>query len=242
MKSTRSRLDRFISQHARISKREVRQQLLQKNILVNGVVAHSMDQLVDQFSKVILGTQVLQDLLPRYIMLNKPKGCVSATKDDRHTTVIDLLNDINQFGDTDNTDLHIAGRLDFNTTGLLLLSNDGRWSRQLSLPENDIQKKYRVELEHPALPEYADIFLRGIYFPFENLTTRPAQLHLINDHTVELSICEGRYHQVKRMFAHVDNKVRSLHRFAIGGLMLDGALSMGESRDLSEAEVKDIFN
>jgi 16S rRNA pseudouridine516 synthase len=234
-KPGRTRLDRLICRYANISKREVRQLLIRKEIMVDGVDATAMSQVIGPFSQVMLQGKPVQSQSPRYIMLNKPKGVVSATKDAKHTTVIDLLNT------EEKNQLHISGRLDFNTTGLLLLSNDGAWSKRLSVPENNIYKTYRVRLKKPVTPEYAKVFEKGIYFSYENMTTRPASLRLMDEYTVELALSEGRYHQVKRMFGYFQNEVLALHRLSVGYLSLDPALALGESRVLTLDEVDRIF-
>lgn len=231
-KPRRSRLDVLICRYARVSKRQVREWLLQKKIWVDGVAANTMNQQIGPFSQVMLHDEWVQQYTPLYIMLNKPKAVVSATVDEQHQTVIDLIDHPNK------QQLHIAGRLDFNTTGLLLLTNDSAWSKQLSLPENNIQKTYRVTLSQPVTEEYASVFSQGIYFAYEGITTRPATLVVINDYIVELSICEGRYHQVKRMFGYFQNTVLELHRLSIGNILLDNDLSIGESRNLTSNEIK----
>ncbi|MFT6287439.1 MAG: 16S rRNA pseudouridine516 synthase [Halieaceae bacterium] len=233
MQSTRTRLDRFISVHTGIFRKDVRAVLAQGRVTVNGKLATGISQVIDQFAHVLLDDQVLQARTPLYIMLNKPAGVVSATTDAQHKTVVDLLDHADRNG------LHIAGRLDFNSTGLVLLTNDGRWSRRLSAPENHIGKRYRVTLEHPIGSDYAHAFLRGMYFAYEGITTRPAKLRVIDAHTAEVRLVEGRYHQIKRMFGHFDNRVLQLHRVAIGDLELDSQLLPGQSRDLSETEVLD---
>ncbi|MEH6610949.1 MAG: 16S rRNA pseudouridine(516) synthase [Halioglobus sp.] len=235
MQSTRTRLDRFISVHAGIFRRDVRAVLAQGRVTVNGELATGINQVIDQFAHVVLDDQVLQARTPIYIMLNKPAGVVSATRDEHHKTVVDLLDH------ADRNALHIAGRLDFNSTGLVLLTNDGRWSRSLSAPENRIGKRYRVTLEHPIGSEYAHAFSQGMYFAYEGITTRPAQLRIIDAHTAEVCLVEGRYHQIKRMFGHFDNPVLQLHRIAIGDLELDRQLLPGQSRNLSETEVREVF-
>ena len=176
----------------------------------------------------------LQDNQPRYIMVNKPAGIVSATTDKQHKTIIDLID----LPDCDG--LHIAGRLDFNSTGLLLLTNDGRWSRNLSLPESNVKKRYRVELENPVTDEYISAFAEGFYFEYEGITTQPAELTIIRERVAEISLTDGRYHQIKRMFGRFQNKVLSLHRYAIGHLQLDTELSPGQYRELSAEEITQI--
>ncbi|MNV75605.1 Ribosomal small subunit pseudouridine synthase A [compost metagenome] len=140
----------------------------------------------------------------------------------------------------DKDELHIAGRLDFNTTGLMLITNDGSWSRRLTQPQTKLPKVYYVETEQDIGPEYAIKFNEGLYFAFEDLTTQPAGLELLGPKCARLSIVEGRYHQVKRMFGHFDNKVMRLHRERMGSLVLDDALKPGEYRPLTDEEIGSI--
>jgi 16S rRNA pseudouridine516 synthase len=234
MQSKRARLDRFISEQMGINRRDVRPLLAQKRIVVDGSPATDINHVIDEFSHVTLDDQVLQDNTPSYVMMNKPAGVVSATKDEQHRTVIDLLER------PDRHHLHIVGRLDFNSSGLLLLTNDGRWSRQLTTPENNIAKLYRVTLKKPVTEAYVQAFSEGMYFPFEDITTRPAKLHIVSDYVAEVSLMEGRYHQIKRMFGRFDNEVLTLQRIAIGNLSLDPSLSPGQSRALTDREVINI--
>jgi 16S rRNA pseudouridine516 synthase len=234
MQSKYARLDRFLSTHMGINRRDVRSVLAQGRVLVDGDIATEINQVVGEFSHVTLDDQVLQDNTPSYVMMNKPSGVVSATKDEQHRTVIDLLER------PDRHHLHIVGRLDFNSSGLLLLTNDGRWSRQLTTPENNIAKLYRVTLAKPVTEAYIQAFSEGMYFPFEDITTRPAKLHIISDYVAEVSLMEGRYHQVKRMFGRFDNEVLTLHRIAIGKVSLDLSLLPGQSRELTDEEVINI--
>ena len=234
MQSKRARLDRFISEQMGINRRDVRPLLAQKRIVVDGSPATDINHVIDEFSHVTLDDQVLQDNTPSYVMMNKPVGVVSATKDEQHRTVIDLLER------PDRHHLHIVGRLDFNSSGLLLLTNDGRWSRQLTTPENNIAKLYRVTLEKPVTEAYIRAFSEGMYFPFEDITTRPVKLHIVSDYVAEVSLMEGRYHQIKRMFGRFDNEVLTLQRIAIGNLSLDPSLSPGQSRALTGSEVINI--
>jgi 16S rRNA pseudouridine516 synthase len=205
--------------------------LARGRIVVDDIVATDINQVIEQFSHVSLDGQTLQANNPVYVMLNKPAGVVSATKDEQHRTVIDLLER------ADRNDLHIVGRLDFNSTGLLLLSNDGRWSRQLTAPNKKVTKLYRVQLTKPLQSDYIEAFAEGMYFPFEGITTRPAKLRIISPHLAEVELIEGRYHQIKRMFGRFDNKVLALHRTAIGGVILDPNLRPGQSRELTAQEV-----
>ena len=225
MKFSNTRLDRFISQHTSYSIADARLLIAQKRILVDGVPASSIRQRITQFTHVLLDEYCLNKRTPIYLMLNKPAGAVCATKDERHTTVIALIDHPRR------QELHIVGRLDFNTTGLVLLSNDGAWSRRLSLPENKLAKTYEVVLAKALNEEYVEVFKRGIYFAYENITTQPADLEISGDFTARLTLTEGKYHQVKRMFGYFQNEVLALHRISVGDFTL-GDLEVGESQEL----------
>jgi 16S rRNA pseudouridine516 synthase len=205
--------------------------IAQKRIALDGMVAHSIQQKVTQFTRVVLDGNCLKDNTPIYIMLNKPKGFVSATQDIKHATVLDLI------AHPEKGDLHIAGRLDINTTGLLLLTNDGSWSRKISLPQTKLAKTYEVILSKPLNSDYVAVFQEGIYFAYENITTQPAHLEILSEYTARLSLIEGKYHQVKRMFGFFQNQVLALHRVSVGHLVLDG-LGLGASRLLTAKEVE----
>lgn len=225
------RLDRHISEALGVKRKDVRLLLAQGRLEVDGLPAISVSQRIGRFSKVCCDGKATQARIARYVMLNKPPGVVSATVDRKHRTVIDLLSHPwkNQ--------LHIVGRLDFNSTGLLLLSNDGQWSRRLSLPGSKLPKRYRVRTEKRLCAEQVAAFKRGFYLRYENITTLPAQLNIVGDFEAEVVLFEGRYHQIKRMFGQFDNKVLSIHRIVIGELALDGSLLPGECRELTPAEL-----
>jgi 16S rRNA pseudouridine516 synthase len=226
------RLDRLLGNLPELNRRRARLLMLEGRVLLNGEPCRDPLREVRVFDRLELDGQLLQAGKPaRYFMLHKPPGCVSATQDPQHPTVLDLLNE------PDKHELHLAGRLDFNTSGLLLITNDGLWSRRLTQPSSELAKVYLVEVEQPIGPEYAEAFARGLYFRFEDLTTRPAQLELLGPRLARLSIHEGRYHQVKRMFGHFNNKVLALHRERMGPLRLDPQLAPGEYRPLSPEEI-----
>lgn len=234
MASKRARLDRFISKQANIPQREVQRLLAQGKVQLNHEVTRDGKQVINPFTHVMLAHQILQDNTAYYLMLHKPPGTVSATKDAIHPTVVELLPD-----DT-YPDIHIAGRLDFNSSGLLLLTNDGQWSRFIASPDSGIQKRYRVTLEKPLTEDYVSAFAEGMYFDYEGITTQPVKLKIIRPFEAEVFLNEGRYHQIKRMFGRFQNRVVSLHRCGIGALELDENLAPGESRPLSEQEVKQL--
>lgn len=234
MQSKTARLDRFLSKRTGISRKDVRPLLAQGRVTVDGTVATRINQVIGEFTHIQLDNEVLQARRPIHIMLHKPTGVVSATRDERHKTVIDLL------AHEDRSDLHIVGRLDLNSSGLLLLTNDGRWSRRLSSPQSGVDKLYQVTLEKSITADYVEAFAEGMYFAYEGITTRPARLRIIDDRHAEVSLVEGRYHQIKRMFGHFQNRVLQLHRIAIGNLHLDSTLDAGQSRRLTALEVDSI--
>ena len=226
------RVDRFLSNLPQFNRQQVRLLMIEKRIQVDGQVISDPRHEINAFSRIELDENILQAGKPaRYFMLHKPQGCVSATRDAEHPTVLDLLNE------PDKHDLHIAGRLDFNTSGLLLITNDGHWSRHVTQPQTKMPKVYYVETEQEITDAYISKFREGVYFAFEDLTTQPAGLELLGPFSARLSIVEGRYHHVKRLFGFFDNKVMRLHRESIGPLVLDSQLAPGEYRALSEQEV-----
>lgn len=166
-----------------------------------------------------------------YYMLNKPSGVVSATEDNLSKTVIDLLAKENR------TDLFPVGRLDKDTTGLLIITNDGDLSHKLTSPNHHVSKTYLVGIEHNLSSEDIDGLEKGVELIGDGVT-KPASVCFINDTTITLTISEGKYHQVKRMLAAVNNKVLSLKRLSIGGLKLDETLLEGEYRRLTNEEIK----
>ncbi len=205
--------------------------LAQGRIFLDGKRAESISEQVGQFTRVTLDQRVLQSVQAHYLMLHKPPGVVSATRDDTHRTVLDFISA--PFAG----ELHIVGRLDLNSTGLVLLTNDGHWSRGISRPTENITKTYRVRLAKSLTPDYVTAFAQGMYFAFEDKWTRPAQLRVLSEFEAEVDLVEGRYHQIKRMFGRFDNEVLELHRISVGSLQLDPTLSPGQWRELSEEEL-----
>lgn len=229
MSARRSRLDRLLAKLLGISPDAVRPLLAQQRVRVDGEIARAREQIVTGFSEVVVDDVVVQAHAPRYVMLHKPRGVLSATHDDKHPVASELIGDA--------TDLHIAGRLDLHASGLLLLTNDGTWSRRLSAPQGNVAKQYEVTLRDPLDERYAEAFAAGMYFPYENITTRPALLEPLGTHTARVTLYEGRYHQLKRMFGRFRNPVLGIHRIAIGALHLDAALQPGAWRELAADEV-----
>jgi 16S rRNA pseudouridine516 synthase len=226
------KLDRLIASHHAMGRQAAHHAIAARRVKVNGVCVTDGHHPVDRFTLVELDGAVIQAAeRALYLMLHKPVGILSATKDDQHPTVVDLIDD------PDKHTLHIAGRLDRSTSGLVLLTNDGRWSKQLMTAEEKVPKVYRVETLDPIVPEAVAEFARGFYFHTEDITTLPAELVLLGERLARLTLHEGRYHQVKRMFHRVGNRVVGLHRESIGALALPDELPPGGWRALTAQEV-----
>ena len=229
------RLDRFISNFARFNRQDSRLLISSGRLRLNGCVTFNATADVRPFDRIELDDELLQaGYSAQYWMMHKPIGVVSATCHEHHRTVLDLL-DIE-----DKSQLHLAGRLDLNTSGLMLITNDGTWSRRITQPQQRKAKVYLVTTEEPITDAYATAFEKGLYLAYENLTTLPAYLEQLSSHQARLTLFEGRYHQVKRMFGHFRNKVVALHRERMGEIVLDPALAPGQYRALSAEEIASV--
>lgn len=175
---------------------------------------------------------------PRYIMLYKPADFVCSHEDGYNQTAFALLDEPKI------ENLHFAGRLDVDTTGLVLITDDGKWSHRITSPKHKCEKTYRVWLVDAIQPDYAEKLEQGIILRNESEATLPARLEIVNEaeNEVLLTIVEGKYHQVKRMFAALGNKVEYLHRERIGSIELDEALEPGDYRYLTQEEIDSIWN
>jgi len=220
------RLDRLIGKWGGWGKRRVRERFEAGEVRVNGERVEVTTCLVGKFDQVEVSGKVVQSEIRRVIMLNKPLGVVSATKDFKHPTVIDLID--RPWASS----LHLAGRLDRYTTGLMILTNDGEFSESLTEPEQMVGKRYLVEVDGVIGPNVVMAFKKGLWFAKEGITTAPAVVELLEEKQCRLTIFEGKHHQVKRMFARFELRVISLHREAIGNLELPNDLSLGAWREL----------
>ncbi|SFR53578.1 16S rRNA pseudouridine516 synthase [Marinobacter daqiaonensis] len=227
------KLSRILSNQADLSRQQANQLIASGRVRVDGGVCRTAATEVSRFQAVTVDDRILQPPQPaHYLMLNKPGGYLSATRDDVHATVMDLVP--REFGE----DLHIAGRLDRASTGLLILTNDGHWSRRLTEPVIRVPKVYRVTTAAPIAGHTAQRFAEGIWFAYEKLTTSPAILEQLGACEARVTIFEGRYHQVKRMFHGVGNRVTSLHRERIGEIALPVDLAPGDCRALTAREIQ----
>ena len=171
-----------------------------------------------------------------YLMLNKPKDYISATFDTKLPTVLDLL----EFPYS-NMELFPVGRLDIDTTGFLILTNDGKFSYNVTNPKKKVNKKYFVTLRNEITEKQIESLENGIYFEKEDFTTENAKVEKISEKEINLTISEGKFHQVKRMLEYVGNEVVELKRVCIGNLNLDDSLKLGEYREITSNELKEIF-
>ncbi|MEH0834996.1 16S rRNA pseudouridine(516) synthase RsuA [Pectobacterium cacticida] len=229
------RLDKFLSQHLGISRSLVARELRAQRVTVDGDVVKSGAFKLSPEHQVEFDGNPLEQLNgPRYFMLNKPQGYVCSTDDPDHPTILYFM-DVPVAHK-----LHAAGRLDIDTTGLVLLTDDGQWSHRITSPKHECEKTYLVTLEQPLAEDTAARFSAGVQLHNEKDLTKPATLEQVSEHVVRLTIGEGRYHQVKRMFAAVGNRVVALHRERIGDIYLDSQLEPGAYRALRDEEIASV--
>ncbi len=226
------RLDKLISNSTVFTRSQTGKIIRKGDVSVNGSIIKKASFKVSPKDKVqYLGIEINLPKL-RYIMMNKPMKVVCSTADGEHQTVLDLL----FIAKRDN--LHIAGRLDLDTTGLVLITDDGQWSHRITAPKHKQAKVYRVTLSEMISNEAIGQLETGLRLKNEAKNTLPAQVKKIDDKTILLTLREGKYHQVKRMLAAVGHHVEQLHRQQIGKIILDPNLKAGEWRELSEDEIQ----
>ena len=224
------RLDKFLCEMNIGTRSQVKDYIRKGMVTVNGVIAKKSEEKVDENKdEVAFRGEVLRFQQFFYYMLNKPRGVVSATKDNLDRTVVDLLG-------TDRRDIFPVGRLDKDTEGLLLLTNDGELAHYLLSPKKHVKKTYLVTIREALSREAVEALEQGVDIG-DDKPTAPAWVELIDDTHIYLTICEGRFHQVKRMLKAVDNEVLALKRVSFGGLNLDEALAPGKYRELTAQEV-----
>ncbi len=231
------RLDKFLSETTTESRSQVKREIRQGMVTVNGIVEKLPEKQIEEKTDcVCLKGKELHYQPFVYFMLNKPAGVVSATEDTLSKTVVELLN-----REDYRKDIFPAGRLDKDTEGFLLLTNDGELAHRLLSPKKHVDKTYFVRLRD-ALSEEAGTKLETGVSIGEKKDTRPAKVERVDTDTILLTIQEGKFHQVKRMLQAVDNQVLYLKRITFGGLSLDEGLSPGEYRALSDEEVKLLYD
>ena len=232
MTAVTMRLDRLLSQASGLSRNQVKALLRRDAVQVDGISVRDAALQVRNDQQIRLQDMQLEWPRERYVMLHKPAGYVCSTAEEgNHAKVASLVDRPWAL------QLHSAGRLDADSTGLVLLTTDGQWSHALTSPRRQCFKTYIVGVRHPLADDLVERFATGILLNDDPQPTLPACLELIDALTARVRIQEGRYHQVRRMFAACGNRVESLHRSAIGHIVLDAALQPGEWRELTAQEI-----
>jgi len=225
------RLDRRLSQAAGLTRSEAQRAVRAGRVAVDGAPVRDAALKVGEGAAVTIDGAPVGPRRPRYLMLHKPSGCVCATSDGLHPTVLDLLTPSERDG------LHVVGRLDLDVTGLVLLTDDGDWSHRVTAPRRKCPKTYLAELAAPIGDDALAALRRGVRLRGDDRDTAPAAAERLAPARVRITVTEGRYHQVKRMFAAVGNRVTGLHREGVGPVALDPRLAPGGWRALTEDEV-----
>ena len=234
------RLDRLLAQE-KVSRKAMKQALLKKEILVDDCPASSLAQNIDTgLQELLFQGRIIRGYEHTYLMLHKPAGVVTANKDKELPTVMDLLPP-----DIQSNQLYAVGRLDRDTTGLLLLTDNGPLGFQLLHPQYHVDKSYQVVVNGPLTSDHIQKFKEGIVF-LDGTTCKPAQLEILSSSPTEshasITISQGKFHQVKKMFLSVGVKVTALKRVQFGDFTLDPELAEGQYRPLNPEELEIIEN
>lgn len=230
------RLDKILSNFGYGTRKEMKKLLKDGIVRVDGVAVKDSSMHVDpKQSEITIGDEILNYREFIYVMMNKPDGVISATFDNRHKTVVDILPE-----EFKHFELFPVGRLDIDTEGLLIMTNDGQLSHELLSPKKHVPKIYYALIEGTVGEEDIEKFKQGVTIE-DGYKTLPSNLEIIRigDYSeIELEIFEGKFHQVKRMFEAVGKKVKYLKRIQMGDLKLDESLEVGESRELTGEELE----
>ena len=226
------RLDKIFSNQEILSRSDFKRAIRNKEITINGEIAIKADIKVEETDVVFYKDRQISLEKYIYIMLNKPLGVVSSTSDSLDKTVIDILPK-----EYIRKDLFPCGRLDKDTSGLLIITNDGQSSHRRLSPKNHVEKKYYFELELPFKSSSIKKMEDGIILK-DGLETKPAKLEFLDKTKGYITITEGKYHEIRRMFAYFSNKVTKLMRVSFGDITLDQNLKEGESRLLRKEEIE----
>ena len=229
------RLDKYLAEMGVGTRQEVKRQIRQGKVTVNGTVVKAADTKIDETcDEVTIGGRNISYVSYEYYMLNKPGGVVSATEDRRDTTVIDLIKDKKR------KDLFPVGRLDKDTEGLLLITNDGDLAHRLLAPKSHVTKRYGFRVEKELSPEDICALEGGV--DIGGYVTAPCRVTLRAPQAGEIAITEGKYHQIKRMMEAVGNRITELERLSFGALVLEPAMKRGDWRELTGDEIKALQN
>ncbi|WP_043934060.1 pseudouridine synthase [Bacillus sp. EB01] len=234
------RIDKMLANLGYGSRKEVKQLLKSGTVKVNGTSIKDAKQHIDpeQDTVTVNGTEIeYREFV--YLMMNKPPGVISATEDNRDETVIDLLELEDQVFEP-----FPVGRLDKDTEGLLLITNDGQLSHRLLSPKKHVPKTYFAVIEGEVTEEDVEAFSKGVTLE-DGYHTKPGELKILKSgmmSDIELTITEGKFHQVKRMFQSVGKRVVYLKRISMGPLLLDETLELGEYRELTDEELENLMS
>lgn len=230
------RLDKFLATHTSLSRRDATTAVRRGRVTINGVPCRDAAVKIDPSKEAVaLDGQAVAYHRHIYIMLNKPAGILCVSRDPHAKTVVDLLPE-----EWRHRDLFPAGRLDKDTTGMVLLTDDGDYAHRMLAPKKHIPKLYTVTLDRPADAAVCEAFAQGMTLENGDVC-QPAVCRPLADNRVHVILREGKYHQIKRMFAACGFHVEALHRDAMGGLLLDPSLTAGESKFLSEIDAMTVF-
>ncbi len=230
------RLDKYLSEMVKLSRAEVKNEIRKGHVMVNGEVMKKPECKVSDEDEVSLRGEKIAYVEKEYILFHKPAGCVSATEDGLHKTVVSYV-------DSARDDLFPVGRLDLDTEGLLLLTNDGELAHRLLSPKKKVPKTYYAKIRGFVTEEDCKKFAEGLDIGDEK-PTMPAELLILQqgeESEIEVTITEGRFHEVKRMFEAVSKEVLYLKRLSMATLQLDTTLAPGEYRDLTVQEKTALF-
>ena len=229
------RFDKLIADSASLTRNEARKIIKSGAAAADGVTVRDIAKNIDPNAALTVNGQAVFYRRFVYIMLNKPQGVISATEDRHKKTVLDLIGDgYKRF------DLSPVGRLDIDTEGFLLLTNDGALAHELLSPSKKVGKTYFVRLEKPLSETAAAALENGV--DIGECVTKPARVRRICENEIELTITEGKFHQIKRMAERVGNRVAYLKRLAYGKLFRDESLPCGGFRELTENELELLYN
>ncbi len=223
------RLDKFISESTAYSRKDIKALIKQKAVSVNGIIAAKPDEKVGADDKISVNGQEISYKKFVYLIMNKPQGYISATEDKHYKVVTDLVPE-----EYRHYNVFPVGRLDIDTEGLLILTNDGAFDHAVTSPKKNIYKKYFARLDRECDEKDVNAFMAGM--EFKDFTAKPARLTICDDRKeAYVEIAEGKFHQVKRMFERVGKTVVYLKRVAIGGLELDGGMQLGEVKEIDHS-------
>ena len=225
------RLDKFISSNSSYSRNEIRLAARRGKICVNGKIEKHFDAQVNSEDKITIYDNEICEIGNIYFILNKPKGVLSASTDAKKQTVIDLIP-----SEYKHLDLFPVGRLDKDTTGLLIITNNGDFAHKAISPKYNIPKCYLVELDGEVNESLVPKFKDGVILA-DGTCCKPAELEILKNNSALLTITEGKFHQVKRMFGVFGLGVNNLHRVSVGELQIPNQLKVGECVEISEAEI-----